>query len=155
MPNARISAVWYYQVEDGGDYTISLYNDIEPGTFVDLTEGYIRISSPYSDSTGTVLVVYRVPTWTVGVGESAHLYVRVSGADATSATFEYSFTTATITDGDKSIEELTADTAASKANEMSVIPSTLTLRANEVAYTVTGTVTGTLPATFNAYRISH
>ena len=153
LPNAIITAVWYYQTYDGADYTISLLNDIEPGTFIDLVEGYVRIASPYSENDGNVLIVYRTPSWTVGAGETAHIYIRVTGADPTSGTSEYNFTTATITDGDKSIEELTADTAASKAMEMSAITN-VTLRADEVAYTVTGTVTGTLPSSFNAFRIT-
>lgn len=154
LPNAIVSAVWYYQTYDGAAYMISLASDIEPGTFVNLTEGHVRIVSPYTDNDGEVRVVYREPTWDVDIGvETAHLYITVSGADPTSATSEFNFTTATITDGDKSIEELTADTAASKAKEMSAI-SDVTLYADEVAYTVNGTVTGSMPATFNAFRIT-
>lgn len=153
LPYVNVSAVWYYQVENTGEYTISLEADIGAGTFVNLKPGTVRFNSSYTNTEGKVIVTYKEPEWDAVAGETAHLYMYVSGADSTSGSSEFVFTKATIVDGDTSIEGLTAATSGSKALPKGSIVDTA-LISDDVAYTVTGTITGTVPDHVSAYRLT-
>ena len=156
LTNAQVSAVWYYQAEDVGDYIISVFEDIEAGSFIDLTadtKGTVRMDNTYSDADGKVKIVYKEPVWTVSPGEKAFLYVYVSGTNPYSTAADYHYTVANIHDGSDPLDVLVASAAACDAGEKGSIVD-MTIRSDEVAYTVTGTITGVLPESVTAYCYS-
>ena len=150
LQGVHLSVLWYYQCNaEGGGYDIMDKDQAMLYTrgFNSLSPGKAWFMDPYSSADGTVVLHYTMPSWTMAspsIGEEAYLYVYADGASPTSASSEYTYTNAQPTSGATSITDF-ADMYDTCAALVSTSVNPVTLRADEVSYTIYGSVTGDLP----------
>ena len=147
-----VKADWYYQVQDGYEYTIRTKDTLTSG-FADLTPGRAWFANAYSGEDGIVLLHYTIPTWTVAGGESAYIYIYASGAGTSSPASEYTFTFNLPSDGNRSVEEIADNYVTCVAMPHTAIFNA-SVNSDEISYTINGTILGDLPDSVKVYCIT-
>ena len=158
LQGVRLNAVWYYQKEDTGNFTIRESDAIEDGTFVSLKPGKAWFKESYSSDDGKVLLHYIIPVWLAAAGESSYLYIYACEAAASSSSADFTFTYVLPTDGTESVTDIANGYPTCSALLSSSVSET-TVRSDEVAYAINGgfyktNMADEFPASLTVYCIT-
>jgi len=152
LEGVQMAADWYYQMQDGTDYTIRDKDNRDYDPSGELVPGRVWMANKFTDADGTVLLHYTLPENTLA-GEEAYIFVYARGAASSSPSADYTFNYALPADGTKTIVEFADDYVACSAMPAAAVINT-NVFSDDVSYTVHGEITGDLPDSVTVYCIS-